>query len=205
MKKPTPVVLGLVGPSGSGKTTVCTYLQKEYGFLRLHVATPLKEAFQKLTGLEPAFCETPLIEDPHHLLGGVTPRAVLEHLGTELHKIAPMTLPLRCAQHIDRLIGGNLSPPYILVDGIRRPYEADMVHYSFGGKVIRMLGHSVDPTKPCDLSQEYVTADFTLTWSPTKDQLYAQIDEIMASFLGVTKDARAQQNRDPDRGRIDVV
>lgn len=184
-----PILLGLVGPSGSGKTTVCEYLIKAYRFHRIHIARPVKAACEVLTGLGPEYFERPLIDEPCIALGGVLPRAIAEHIGTKMHEIAPLSLPLQGSKRIEKLLEVRLTPPYILVDGIRRLTEGNMVR-SLGGKIIRRVGSTVDPDKPCDLSQLDVNHDYVLQWAPTKEGLYAQIDEIMAGYPGAVRYGR---------------
>ncbi len=188
----SPIVLGLVGPSGSGKSTVCSYLEKEYGFRRTHVAARLKLAFTTLFDCGAHNTEQPDIERPAAFLGGIAPRAILEHLGNTLHEVAPLALPLTASRRIEQMITsygpGDDNGPRILVDGIRRQTEADLV-YSFGGKMIRMLGQGVDPEKPCDISQQAVHHDFTLTWAPALNELHERVDAILEE-LGVSNGGR---------------
>jgi hypothetical protein len=47
-----------------------------------------------------------------------------------------------------------------------------------------MVGQSIDAAKPCDVSQIDVAEDFKLTWSPTLDGLYAQIDDVLRQIPG---------------------
>lgn len=176
-----PRIIGLVGPSGSGKTTACNYLTAEYGFDRIHIASPVKKAFCELTGLPLEYTEAPLIDQPCIRIGGATPRKVLEYVGTAAHNAAPLLLPLVGGRRIDGMVHAGQNR--ILVDGIRRPAEGELVRRDFGGAVIRMVGTDVDPDKPCDISQQEVVHDFTLAFGPT-EELHRQIDAIMAS-LGV--------------------
>jgi hypothetical protein len=174
------VILGLVGPSGSGKSTVGKYLTQKHGFVSFHVAATLKGAFCALFDCRPIFCEQPLIDQPADFLGGVTPRVVLEGLGTHTHDLAPGAMPLVAEARANRLLRFQ---PRLMIDGLRRTTEGDMVH-RLGGRVLRMVGQSIDAAKPCDVSQIDVAEDFKLTWSPTLDGLYAQIDDVLRQIPG---------------------
>lgn len=183
-----PVILGLVGPSGSGKTTVCNYL-RSFGFQRVHVVTPLKRAFCELFGVSSKYTGMPLIEEPSDKFGGVAPRSILEQLGTKLHEVAPKAIPGLLNEKIARM-KTSMPKPWILVDGIRRSTEGDIVH-KHGGTVIRLLGRFIDPDKPCDISQLDVRHDLTLRWAPTVEELHAQVDEILERLIpGITHDGR---------------
>ncbi len=174
-----PLVIGLVGPSGGGKTTACTRIQT-YGFLKIHAATALKRSFCAMFQVETAYCERPLVDIPAEFLGGVAPRAVLEHLGDTLHRVAPQALPDALDQRLTRM--RNMKKPWVLVDGIRRRTETDVIH-RHGGKVIRVAGAAIDPNKPCDLTQADAEEDFTVNFAPTAAQLHEQVDAVMRLIL----------------------
>ncbi len=175
-----PIVIGLVGPSGGGKTTAGLRIQS-YGFIKTHVATPLKRGVREMFGVPGTYCERPLIEAPADFLGGVTPRAVLEHLGDQLHRVAPLAIPLDLDRRLRRMTA-RLARPWVLVDGIRRRSETDIIH-SHGGKVIRILGGAIDPNKPCDLAQLEAEEDFVVNFAPTKEELHMQLDVVLEQIL----------------------
>jgi hypothetical protein len=177
---PAPIIIGLVGPSGSGKTTVCEYLQQRYGFTRIHVATPLKQGFRGMFGVPARYCEQPLIEEPAAFLGGATPRAVLEHLGTELHQIAPDAIPSTLDRRLTRM--RKLAKPWILVDGLRRATEGAVIK-RHRGQIIRIIGTEIDWEKPCDVSQADVRADHYVHFAPTKEELHQQLDVVLRQIL----------------------
>ena len=203
-----PLILGLVAPSGGGKTTVCDHLTKAHGFVRIHVAEPIKRAFQCMFGVGPEYCERPLVEWPADFLGGRTPRSVLEHLGTELHNIAPQAIPLAARDTIRRIIQSaplwqsaeGVISARVIVDGIRRTTEADMVR-ALGGKIVRMEGRPVDPNKPCDLAQAEVAADFVLHFTDHLDALRLEIDEVVEAMTG----RHEPRNGRPGRRADDVA
>ena len=176
-----PIILGLVAPSGGGKTTVCSHLKSAHGFILTHVADSLKLGFQVMFGVGPEWCERPLIEEPAPFLGGVTTREFLEQIGTREHQIAPLAMPLRARSEILRMIE-NRPGARIIVDGIRRETESDMVR-ALGGHIVRMEGKPVDPGKPCDLSQAEVVADFTLQFTPLLRDLRIGIDAIIEQVM----------------------
>lgn len=185
MRQTRPVILiGLVGPSGSGKTTVCSYLCSDYAFLPMHVAAPLKLSYCKMFNAPLSHTERPSIDEPKEYLGGVTPRVVLEHLGTRLHEIAPQALPLALEKRVKSAIRNGETR--ILVDGIRRATEAAKV-YELRGECWRLDGTEVDPDKPCDLSQQEARCSAVVPWMETSDgqadlpAIHQLVDELLSN------------------------
>lgn len=186
MKQPRPVFIGLVGPSGSGKTTVSEYLRKHYGFERIHAATPLKTAFMALFSCGVHTTERPAVDEPLNILGGVTPRAVLEHLGTRLHEVAPMGLPNLLMNRLNSML--RVGATRVLIDGIRQTSEGVVIQ-AMGGYVWRLDGE-LDPEKPCDISQQNVRADFVIPRMDGEDwerTLYGLLDETLAPILEASR------------------
>jgi hypothetical protein len=194
-----PMIFGLVAPSGGGKTTVCDHLRDKHCFVRIHVADPLKFAFCQMFNVGREFCEQPLIDQPAAFLGGVAPRTVLEHLGTRLHEVAPLALPMTLLDRVGDVLDANPAAR-IVVDGIRRQTEATAVR-RLDGAVIRMEGKAVDPSKPCDLSQVEIAADYTLRWTTRLGELRAAVDRIVAEAAGGFARGRSLANH-PDAARM---
>ena len=178
MKQPRPVFIGLVGPSGSGKTSICQYLEENHGFITMHVAMPLKWAFCRMFGAPISDTERPAIDEPKDYLGGVTPRAVLEHLGTRLHEIAPMALPLSLDKRLRRAL--RVGASHVLIDGVRRDTEAEVIRRHTGA-TWRVGRVAVDPSKPCDLSQAEIECDHEIPNFDTYPELYAHLDATLAA------------------------
>jgi|HubBroStandDraft_4_1064222.scaffolds.fasta_scaffold78824_4 hypothetical protein len=179
MKHPRPVFIGLVGPSGSGKTTICEYLEAEYHFNTMHVASPLKWAFCRMFDCSIAYTERPLIDQPADFLGGVKPRVVLEHMGQCIHAFAPEALPRTLVKRIDGVLRQGATR--ILIDGIRRATEIVNIH-DRGGVVWRLGRGTVDTDKPCDLSQAEIICDHVIEDMPIPD-LHAHLDSLVAPIL----------------------
>jgi len=176
MKQPRPVFIGLVGPSGSGKTTICQYLEQDCGFITMHVAMPLKWAFCRMFGAPISDTERPAIDEPKAYLGRVTPRVVLEHLGTRLHEVAPMALPLSLDKRLNKAT--RVGATHMLVDGIRRDTEAEVIRRR-AGQVWRVGRTQVDVDKPCDLSQATIECDHIIPNFATYQELYRHLDTLL--------------------------
>jgi len=126
------MIIGLTGLAGSGKSEVAQVLRELGNFRRVPFAGPLKDMLAavgfthaQLWGDEKA---TPIPD-----LGGVTPRHVMQTLGTEwgrgcVHPDIGITLWRRRAEGF----GGN-----IVVDDVRFPNEVEAVK-ALGGVVWRV-------------------------------------------------------------------
>ena len=170
-------IIGITGPSGAGKTTVTDYLYRRHGYTTIHAAQPLKDAYCHLFDIGPGMIGPDEINRPAPYLGGVTPRTVLEHLGSRLHEVAPVALPTLLRGKIARAL--KIYTPRIMVDGIRRQTEADII-IEVGGVIWRVAGE-VDPDKPCDISQAMIEADAEVPRMAIED-LPGFIDRLLDRF-----------------------
>lgn len=76
------MIIALSGAAGSGKTTIAQVLVRDYGFVRVRFAGPMKSMLMAI-GLTEAQVDGPEKETPCDLLCGKTPRFALQRLGTE--------------------------------------------------------------------------------------------------------------------------
>lgn len=79
---PLPSVIGLMGHAGSGKSTAAAILARDFGYVRLKFAGPLKSMMRAL-GLGDDEIEGSLKEQPCALLGGKSPRYAMQTIGHE--------------------------------------------------------------------------------------------------------------------------
>lgn len=82
-----PVIIGLSGRSGAGKDAVADVLVRRAGFVKLAYATPLKCAVQTIFGFSnEQLWGTQAQRAESDPFWGVTPRRVLQTVGTELFR-----------------------------------------------------------------------------------------------------------------------
>jgi hypothetical protein len=78
--------IGIHGPMGSGKTTACNFLAMQRGLVHLNFADPLKEACMAAFGLDRDDVYTEFGKAFFNEFWGVTHRAILQFVGTELFR-----------------------------------------------------------------------------------------------------------------------
>jgi hypothetical protein len=138
-----PLVLGLYSPvPGSGKSTFAQALVED-GFVRVPFAGTLKAMARLL--LQAVGYADELIDEllsvrkevPLDALDGVTPRHLLQTLGTEWgrQQVHP-ELWLRCWQgQVERLLGEGTS---VVADDVRFPNEAALIETLPGGVMVQI-------------------------------------------------------------------
>ena len=75
-------LIGLTGPAGAGKDTVAAILAREYDFMRMSFASPIKDALVALFGLDRAQLTGAAKEATVDWIGK-SPRQLMQTLGTE--------------------------------------------------------------------------------------------------------------------------
>jgi hypothetical protein len=79
---PRPRLIGLTGRARSGKDTAADYLVRRYGFVKHSFAAPIREFVARIAGMTLSELEQTK-ELPLHWLNGVTPRHLMQTVGTE--------------------------------------------------------------------------------------------------------------------------
>jgi hypothetical protein len=72
-----------MGLAGCGKSTVAEILHTHYGYERSKLSSILKDMLRCIPGIDNDMIEGHLKEVPNMLLGGHTPRKIMQTLGTE--------------------------------------------------------------------------------------------------------------------------
>lgn len=181
-------VIGICGNKYNGKDTSADYLVKNYGFMKLSLADPLKHALQEIFG----FTNEQLWGSEKETLDtfwGTTPRELLQYIGTDLmrdylgkkfSKISDNIWILAMRKKIIDL--QNTGVKRIVIADIRFPNEGEMIH-SFDGYVFRVVR---DNYKSYDqhVSEKMIdniNIDKTIH-NLTFEQLYNDLDEYMETL-----------------------
>jgi hypothetical protein len=182
------MLIGLLGQKRVGKDTVADYLVEKYNFKKESMATPLKDICKLLFG----FNDNQLYGDKKEVTDlewGVTPRIVLQYLGTDvfrqdINKIMPDindNFWVKCMKN--RLDNNHKLNPAdkIVIADIRFQNEVDMIH-ELGGIVIKITRPNIDNT---DLHISEANIDtitlYDILINNNKDyiDLYNTIDQLV--------------------------
>lgn len=172
------MIIALTGLKGSGKDTVADYIVTKYGYKKETFAEPLKNALKCLFGLN----DNNLYENKESKLDdwyGVTPRQLMQYVGTELlrdqmYKLIPELKKNIFVKNLENKIkkGGNF-----VISDLRMENEYELIK-KYGGVVININRGliSVDTHSTENTILDY---DYILNNLGTIENLYDNIDIIM--------------------------
>lgn len=181
----TKPIIGIAAKAYNGKDEVAQYLEQRHGFWKVAFADPIKDmllipAFGEFGLTRQHFIDPDLKEAPLELLGGKSPRQLMQLLGTEWGRnLVSTELWIRlAARHVERLSQLKTVDGIVIVD-VRYENEAEWVR-SIGGQV----WHLVRPG--ARRASSHSSEDGVAVFFPKKDgylnndgtleQLHARID-----------------------------
>lgn len=170
-----PKIIGILGVAGSGKTIVAKHLAEQYGYQRSRFAEPLKKMLKHGLGLTDEEVDGEHKMTPMERFGGVTPRYMMQTLGTEWGR--------RCVYRniwIDAWKAhAELEEGPLVVDDVRFPNEADVIR-SMGGVIWRIYRPGVEIMRhPSELAMKDVKEDFFISNATTITALIRSVDALM--------------------------
>ena len=120
-----PRLISFSGKEGSGKTFCADFLCSRHGYVKIKMATPIKEMIRTL-GLNDNHIEGHLKDVPCDILDGRTPRWAMQSLGTEWGRslISENLWLNRWAEIVQQNLTMNSS---VVVDDTRFPNELKRV------------------------------------------------------------------------------
>jgi hypothetical protein len=180
------MLLGMMAPAGSGKSKAAKHLVKRYGFKRLHAGAPIKKALRAGFGLGRADTDGARKESANIKLGGASPRAVMEPVSEAIAEQAPAATAIALRPKLVRALSRGRD---VVVDGVRQPKEAELIH-KLGGKLVAIdTGKSPDPHKPMDLRQAELVADHVVRAPGGKKELRGALDGLMRKLMAAESQA----------------
>ena len=119
------MILGFAGKIGVGKSTTAEWFVKNKNFVILSYGTPIKKALVEFTGLPMINFTDPVLKETEiEGLPGITPRIMMQKLGTEYARdmIFSDFFLWRMRQEIEKYCHRN-----IIIDDVRFENEAELI------------------------------------------------------------------------------
>lgn len=131
-------IIGITGRARTGKDTLAGFLVENHGFAKITLAGPIRRFVGELTGLtEAELTDGPLKEAPLAWLGGVSPRRMMQTLGTEWGRntIADELWLLVAQRQIEQAKRDGKAG--VVISDVRFDNEAQFVK-ALGGRIVRL-------------------------------------------------------------------
>ncbi len=191
------MIIGVVGKKRSGKDTIANYLAKNYGFVRIGIADPMKEA-----------CKHIFLMDDDQLWGdkkeevderyGVTPREILQVMGTELFqydiynhlpqlmdKVPPRTIWINRFRLMYNATKEKIKQePDVVVSDVRFKHEASRIH-KMGGKLLKVVRPGLEnkDTHASEMEMDKIHNVFIIYNDKTIKDLHKKVDKFMKDLV----------------------
>ncbi len=182
-------LIGITGLKRSGKDTLGSNFVEKYGYKRLAFADALKDGCKEIFG----FTDDQLYGDKKETIDeywGVTPRTVLQYVGTDLFRdqlglIIPKIGKNIWLKVVEKKIldewKNNPATRFVITD-VRFSNECQMVK-ELGGIVIRVKRDSVNNSTDCHSSEleiEKLDVTVEIPNNDTKDELFMLATQFLA-------------------------
>lgn len=182
-------IIGITGLKYNGKDTIANYLSTKYKYTHIAFADSLKNACSVLFGFNYEQLHGYLKETPDPYWFGLTPRQILQFVGTELfrnnmHKLNENfhdNFWLLCTEKKIQGLLQNDKDICIVISDVRFPNECNMIK-KMNGIIIRVDRSNVNNTidlHPSETLIQTLHADFEIKNNGSIDDLYKIIDNII--------------------------
>jgi len=188
----TGQLVGLTGAIGSGKSKVAAYLSLMYNGVTRSFASPLKQIAISFGFTESQIYGTQEQKKEINELWGISGREFMQKLGTEVFRESvPQIMPQLhdpwrriMEAKAQKLINDDT---FVIVDDVRFDDEAIMITQLKGIliRIVRDMSHSQPMDKQIKQhasEQQDFEVNFTIINNGTLDELYDQVDKIMATL-----------------------
>ena len=182
-------IIGVTGLKYNGKDTIADHLCKKYGFTRIAFADPLKNACAILFGFTHEQLHGSLKETPDNYWFGLSPRKVLQFVGTDLFRKQMKLLHedfgedfwLLCAKKLVNDIFEKDKENRVVISDVRFPNECEMIK-KMGGIVIRVNRPSINTSADLHDSERLIPTlevDYEITNDGSIGDLNRKVDTIL--------------------------
>lgn len=187
-KMSRPPVIGITGRKFNGKDTLGNYYVEHHGYIRLAFADALKKGCAEIF----SFTDEQLYGNKKEEIDEfwkVSPRTVLQYIGTELLREQLSVIMPEVAKNIwikvveKKMIDTwkvNPNAKFVITD-VRFPNECQFVK-DMGGILVRVTRESLNTNNDTHVSEkdiENLIVDFDLQNNDTKEQLFKNADEML--------------------------
>lgn len=192
-----PRVVGITGRKFNGKDTTALILCKKYGYQQLSFAGPLKSLCQVVFGFTNEQVHGNLKETPDDNWYGLTPRQVLQFVGTnmfrdhmsELDQNFGQNFWLICAQKYMETIWKRDPTAHFVISDVRFHNEVDFVK-NLGGVVLRVKREAanstvIDPHISEQLIDTFDNIDYDIKNDGTLNDLNDTIERIFQEMVEI--------------------
>ena len=196
----TGQLVGLTGAIGSGKSKVAAYLSLMYNGVTRSFASPLKQIAISFGFTESQIYGTQEQKKEINELWGISGREFMQKLGTEVFRESVPQIMPQLHDPWRRIMEAKARKlindgTFVIVDDVRFDDEAIMITRLKGIliRIVRDTSHSQpndnQNDKPMDnqikqhaSEQQDFEVNFTIINNGTLDELYDQVDKIMATL-----------------------
>lgn len=185
MQKQFPRIIAICGKKRSGKDTVADHVCRQFGYVKIHIANPLKQGVKVMFGFNDEQLETDL-KDVVDKTWGVEPRKIMQFIGTEVmqFKINEILPNIGRTFWIKSLIEEHINNPthddklYVIPDlRFYHEYELLSQYNVVFWRVERTISTDNDDAHVSE--REYLDIPVSHTFkNNNRVDLYKQIDEI---------------------------
>jgi len=179
-------LIGLVGQKQVGKDTLADFIVKKYGYTKMSLAQPLKEACKSIFQLSNEQVNGNLKEVPDARWNNVTPRKLLQTVGTQLFRdeLIKHIPELNNMENTIWIHNFNLwyeknKDKKIVISDIRFIDEANMIT-NHGGTLIKITKGEFNNNDLHQSEQELsnIQYDILIENHGTIDEYYNKIDNL---------------------------
>lgn len=177
-----PRIIAICGLKRSGKDTIADYLCNNHNYIKVKIASPLKEGIKSIFGFTDDQLETDL-KDVKDARWGVEPRKIMQHFGTEVmqYQLQELIPNIGRSFWIKRLIDEhivNSKEQRIVIPDLRFKHEYDMLKQY--GAIFWRVERDIGVKHECQhLSErEYLDIPVSAVYkNDTKIDLYFQVEK----------------------------
>jgi hypothetical protein len=186
-----PPIVGVTGRKFNGKDTIAIYLKEKYGYEMLAFAKTLKDICEIGFGFTDEQLYGSQKEVPDEKWYGLTPRQILQFVGTNLFRDHMSELSpnfgqdfwLICVQNKIKCLCEQNNNACIVISDVRFPNEIDMIR-KMGGVIIRVKRPEMYNVNDADvhISEKLIDqldVDVEVINDKTKNDLYTLIDDLI--------------------------